>query len=57
VLPAVFVICLLGVAARVFMLEPHLALAGILILLTGWPLFRLGHRLFGGRDLSGNRLQ
>jgi basic amino acid/polyamine antiporter, APA family len=57
VLPAIFVICLLGVAARVFMLEPHLALAGILILLTGWPLFRLGHRLFGGRDLSGNRLQ
>jgi APA family basic amino acid/polyamine antiporter len=48
-LPAVYIVCLLGVAARVFSLEPRLALAGIVILLTGWPLFRLGHKLFGGR--------
>jgi selenocysteine lyase/cysteine desulfurase len=43
---ALYVVCLLGVAVRVFALEPQLALAGIIILLTGWPLFRLGHKLF-----------
>jgi APA family basic amino acid/polyamine antiporter len=46
VLPALYLLCLLAVAARVFTLEPRLALAGLLILLTGWPLFRLGRRLF-----------
>jgi basic amino acid/polyamine antiporter, APA family len=49
VLPALYMLCLLGVAARVFSLEPRLALAGVAILFTGWPLFRLGHKLFGGR--------
>jgi APA family basic amino acid/polyamine antiporter len=49
-LPLVYIACLLGIAARVFSLEPRLALAGIIILLTGWPLFRLGHRLFGGNS-------
>jgi APA family basic amino acid/polyamine antiporter len=48
VLPALYMACLLGVGARVFTLEPGLALAGIAILLTGWPLFRLGRKLFGG---------
>jgi hypothetical protein len=48
-LPALYVVCLLGVAMRVFTLAPSLAVAGIIILLTGWPLFRLGHKLFGGR--------
>ena len=47
-LPAFYMMCLLGVAARVFTLEPRLALAGIVILLTGWPLFALGRKLFGG---------
>ena len=47
-LPILYIACLLGVAARVFSLEPRLAAAGIAILLTGWPLFRLGRRLFGG---------
>ena len=47
-LPAFYMLCLLGAAARVFTLEPRLALAGIGILVTGWPLYRLGHRLFGG---------
>jgi APA family basic amino acid/polyamine antiporter len=47
VLPLLYMVCLLAVAARVFSLEPRLAIAGLLILLTGWPLFRLGHRLFG----------
>lgn len=46
-LPAFYMACLLGVAARVFTLEPRLALTGIVILLTGWPLFRLGRKLFG----------
>ncbi len=49
ILPALYLVCLLGVAARVFSLEPDLALTGIAILITGWPLYRLGHRLFGGR--------
>jgi APA family basic amino acid/polyamine antiporter len=47
-LPAFYMVCLLGVAARVFTLEPRLAAAGIVILATGWPLYRLGRRLFGG---------
>ena len=52
-LPALYIVCLLGVAARDFSEEPLLSLAGIAILLTGWPLFKLGHRLFGGRaDLN-----
>jgi hypothetical protein len=54
-LPALYVVCLLGVAVRVFTLEPQLALAGIIILLTGWPLFRLGHKLFGGRPAPGEQ--
>jgi APA family basic amino acid/polyamine antiporter len=47
-LPILYIVCLLGVAARVFTQEPRLAVAGIIILLTGWPLYRLGRRLFGG---------
>jgi APA family basic amino acid/polyamine antiporter len=47
-LPALYMVCLLGVAARDFSEEPWLAVTGIGILLTGWPLFRLGHRLFRG---------
>jgi len=55
-LPALFVLCLLGVATRVFTLEPKLALAGLLILATGWPLFRLGRKLFGRERLNENPL-
>jgi APA family basic amino acid/polyamine antiporter len=47
-LPGCYIICLLCVAARVLALEPALALAGVGIFLTGWPLFRLGRRLFAG---------
>jgi APA family basic amino acid/polyamine antiporter len=54
-LPAFYIVCLLGVAARVFSVEPRLALAGIVILFTGWPLFRLGHKLFGGPRTPGAR--
>lgn len=49
ILPALYIASLLGVAARVFSLEPNLALAGVAILITGWPLFKLGRRLFGRR--------
>jgi APA family basic amino acid/polyamine antiporter len=45
-LPALYILCLLAVGMRVFSLEPRLALAGIIILLTGWPLFRAGRKLF-----------
>jgi APA family basic amino acid/polyamine antiporter len=48
-LPALYIVCLLGVGARVCSLEPALALTGTLILITGWPLFKLGHRIFGPR--------
>jgi APA family basic amino acid/polyamine antiporter len=51
-LPALYIACLLGVAVRVFTLEPGLALAGAIILLTGWPLFRLGRRLFASAGPS-----
>lgn len=47
-LPGLYIACLLAVAARVFSLEPPLSLGGLAILLMGFPLFRLGHRLFGG---------
>ncbi len=50
-LPAFYIACLLAVAARVFSLEPYLALAGLAVLLAGWPLFRLGHKLFGGTSI------
>jgi basic amino acid/polyamine antiporter, APA family len=47
-LPGLYIVCLLAVGARVVAVEPWLALTGIIILLSGWPLFRLGHRLFAG---------
>jgi APA family basic amino acid/polyamine antiporter len=52
VLPALYVLALLAVAAHVALAEPRLALAGTAILLTGWPLFRLGRRL-SGSSVSG----
>jgi len=48
VLPALFALCLLGVAARVAVTEPRLALAGLAILLAGAPLFTLARRASGG---------
>ena len=47
VVPAIYLISLLGVAVSVLVREPRLALAGILVMLTGWPLFRLGRRVSG----------
>lgn len=46
-LPSFYIACLLGVAVGDFSQEPGLSLAGIAILLSGWPLFLLGRRLFG----------
>jgi basic amino acid/polyamine antiporter, APA family len=53
VLPAVYIACLLCIAARVFSLDPSLALTGLAVLAAGWPLFRLGSKLFGGRPPAG----
>jgi amino acid transporter len=47
-LPVVYIACLLGIARGSSAWNRVLALRVIVILLTGWPLFRLGHRLFGG---------
>jgi basic amino acid/polyamine antiporter, APA family len=52
VLPAFYVLCLLAVAVRVVTLEPYLALTGLAILIGGWPLFRIGQRLFGGAHVT-----
>ncbi len=46
-LTAFYVACLLGVSLRAFTLDPLVSLTGAVILLTGWPLFLLGRRVFG----------
>jgi APA family basic amino acid/polyamine antiporter len=46
VLPVLYIGCLLAVCLSVVVKEPRLALVGLVLLLTGWPLFKLGHRLF-----------
>ena len=51
VLPALYVLCLIIVSARVATLEPYLALTGLAVLFAGWPLFRIGHKLFGRAPL------
>jgi APA family basic amino acid/polyamine antiporter len=56
VLPLIYIACLLTVAARVASLQPALALAAAVILLTGWPLFRFGRRLFGGARAARSRV-
>ncbi len=47
VVPALYILALLAVAARVAVSEPRLAIAGTVLLLAGWPLFRIGRRLSG----------
>ena len=49
-LPGIFILCLLGVAAHILAFETRLALVGVAIMLTGWPLFRLGRKLLAARD-------
>ena len=46
-LPALYLACLLGVAASVLITQPRLALAGIVVMLAGLPLFILGKRVNG----------
>ena len=45
--PALYILALAAVAARVAVSEPRLAIAGTALLLAGWPLFRIGRRLSG----------
>ena len=45
VLPAIFVLSLLGVSLHVLLAQTRLALAGGAVLLAGWPLFLLARRL------------
>jgi hypothetical protein len=54
-IPAFYIVCPLGIAARVLTLNVSIALAGIGILLTSWPLFWLRHGLFEGQWISGTR--
>jgi APA family basic amino acid/polyamine antiporter len=56
-LPALYIVCLLGIAARVLTLNVGIALTGLGILLTGWPVFRLGHKLFDGHRISEAHLE
>jgi APA family basic amino acid/polyamine antiporter len=49
VVPALYLLCLLGVAAHIAVAEMRLAVAGTAIILTGWPLFFLGRRLSRSR--------
>jgi basic amino acid/polyamine antiporter, APA family len=46
-LPAVFMACLTAVSLRVLFMETRLSLAGLAILLAGWPLFLLARRATG----------
>jgi APA family basic amino acid/polyamine antiporter len=46
-LPACYLFALLAVAASVLVTAPGLALTGVVILLLGWPLYRLGRRITG----------
>jgi basic amino acid/polyamine antiporter, APA family len=48
-LPALHIAGLLAFAARAFSVSPGSGFAGIAILLTGWPLFRLGRKVFAAR--------
>jgi basic amino acid/polyamine antiporter, APA family len=54
-LPVLYIVCLLGIAARVLTLNVSIALAGIGILLTGWPLYWLGHGLFARQRILRTR--
>jgi len=49
VLPAVFMACLTAVSLHVLLTETRLSLAGLAILLLGWPLFLAARRATGAR--------
>jgi APA family basic amino acid/polyamine antiporter len=44
VLPAIFMACLLAVCVHVLLTETRLAIAGVAVMLIGWPLFVLARR-------------
>jgi hypothetical protein len=50
-LPVLYLVCLTGIAARVFSLQPALAIAGIAVFLSGWPLYQLGRKALPGAGL------
>ncbi len=52
-LPGAFMVCLAGVALHVLVAETRLALAGVGILLAGWPLFHMARRVSGPGDGPG----
>jgi APA family basic amino acid/polyamine antiporter len=54
-LPALYIAVLLAVAARAFSVAPGSGLAGIVILLMGWPLFRVGRKIFAARPTENSR--
>ena len=45
VLPAIFMACLLAVCVRVLLTETRLAVAGVAVMLIGWPLFVLARKV------------
>jgi APA family basic amino acid/polyamine antiporter len=51
-LPAIYIGCLLAVSGRAFIQGPSLALTALAVLLTGWPLFLLGRKLFAAGTTS-----
>ncbi len=51
-LTVLYIACLLAVSFRVFTLDPLVSLTGAIVLLTGWPLFWLGRRVFGQASQS-----
>jgi basic amino acid/polyamine antiporter, APA family len=55
-LPALYIAGLLAVAARAFSVSPGSGLAGIAILLMGWPLFRVGRKVFAVRPAPNSRV-
>jgi APA family basic amino acid/polyamine antiporter len=52
VLPAVYVLMLLGVSASVFATTPLVAVSALAIQIAGWPLYVLGRRVFADRARS-----
>lgn len=54
-LTALYIACVLAVSFRAFTLDPLVSLTGAIILLTGWPLFLLGRRIFGQATGSSDR--
>ena len=48
-LPALYFLCLVAASVQVLVTEPRLAVAGVLLFLTGAPLFWLGRGISGSR--------